>query len=41
MEAEHRAILTEVLLKPHRQSLAQVLASMPDVGRDADFTRTT
>lgn len=39
MEAEHRAILGEVLLKPRRRSLAQVLASMPDVGRDADFAR--
>lgn len=39
MEAEHRAILAEVLLKPRRRSLAQVLASMPAVGVDADFAR--
>lgn len=39
MEAEHRTILIEVLLKPRRRSLAQVLAAMPDVGRDADFAR--
>lgn len=39
MEAEHRAILAEVLLKPRRRSLAQVLASMPNVGQDADFER--
>lgn len=34
-EAEHRAILAEVLLKPARKSFA----SMPDVGLDADFQR--
>lgn len=39
MEAEHRAILAEVLAKPRRRSLAQVLASMPDVGHDTDFAR--
>lgn len=39
MEAEHRAILAEVLLKPRRRSLAQVLASMPNVGQDSDFER--
>lgn len=39
MEAEHRAILAEVLLAPRRRSLAQVLASMPNVGLDADFQR--
>lgn len=39
MEAEHRAILAEVLLEPRRRSLAQVLATMPDVGRDTDFAR--
>lgn len=38
-EAEHRAILAEVLLKPARKSFAEVLASMPDVGDDADFQR--
>ena len=38
-EAEHRAILAAVLLTPQRRSLAELLASMPDVGRDADFAR--
>jgi len=38
-EAEHRAILEQVLLRPRRKSVAQVLASMPDVGRDEDFER--
>ena len=35
--AEHRAILEQVLLRPKRKSFAQVLASMPDLGRDEDF----
>ena len=38
-EAEHRAILEQVLCKPRRKSFAQVLASMPNVGRDEDFER--
>jgi plasmid stability protein len=38
-EAEHRDILQRVLMKPRRRSLADVLASMPDVGTDADFER--
>jgi len=38
-EAEHRAILKQALLRPQRQSFAQVLASMPDVGLDEDFAR--
>lgn len=38
-EAEHRAILEEALVKTRRRSLAEVLASMPDVGRDEDFER--
>ena len=38
-EAEHRAILSEALLKPKKKSLAEVLASMPDVGKDEDFER--
>lgn len=36
-EAEHREILRAVLQRPKRRSFAQVLASMPDVGEDADF----
>lgn len=40
-EAEHRAILEEVLLvRPQKKSFAEVLAAMPDVGQDADFERT-
>lgn len=38
-EAEHRAILEQVLLRPRRKSFAQVLASMPNVGQDQDFER--
>lgn len=39
-EAEHRAILEAALIKTRRRSLADVLAAMPDVGRDEDFART-
>ncbi len=38
-EAEHRAILTQALLRPRKRSFAQVLAAMPNVGIDADFER--
>jgi len=38
-EAEHRAILAEVLLKPPRKTFAEALATIPDVGTDADFQR--
>jgi antitoxin FitA len=38
-EAEHRAILTQALLRPRKRSFAQVLAAMPNVGTDADFER--
>ncbi len=38
-EAEHRAILASALTRPRRRSFAQVLASMPNVGMDADFDR--
>ncbi len=38
-EAEHRAILTAALLSPPRRKLADLLAAMPDVGRDEDFAR--
>ncbi len=38
-EAEHRAILAEVLLKPARKTFAEALANIPDVGVDADFQR--
>lgn len=36
-EAEHREILKNALHRPPRRSFAEVLASMPNVGEDADF----
>ncbi|MBV1775496.1 DNA-binding protein [Burkholderiaceae bacterium DAT-1] len=39
-EAEHRRILKASLLGLPKRSFADVLASMPDVGEDADFART-
>jgi plasmid stability protein len=36
-EAEHREILKNALQRPQRRPFAEVLASMPDVGEDADF----
>lgn len=38
-EAEHREILKQALLGPKKKSFAQVLASMPNVGKDSDFER--
>ena len=38
-EAEHRALLEESLLRPKRKSFAEVLMSMPNVGKDEDFKR--
>jgi plasmid stability protein len=38
-EAEHNAILAEALIRPRKRSFAEVLASIPDVGMDADFER--
>jgi plasmid stability protein len=38
-EAEHRAILAEALIRPRKRTFAEVLASIPDVGTDADFER--
>ena len=38
-EAEHRQILQHALQATKRRSLAEVLATMPDVGIDADFAR--
>ncbi|MBS3952975.1 MAG: DNA-binding protein [Methylomicrobium sp.] len=40
-EAEHRAILAEVLLKPPRKSFAEALADIPNQGVDADFLRVS
>ncbi|MDT4290468.1 DNA-binding protein [Methylomonas sp. MO1] len=38
-EAEHRAILAEVLTGPQRKSFTEALAAMPNVGSDTDFLR--
>lgn len=37
IEAEHRALLIHALQRPQRRVFADVLASMPVVGEDADF----
>ena len=36
-EQEHREILLAALQGPRRRALADVLGSMPEVGRDKDF----
>lgn len=36
---EHREILKAALRGPRRRSLADVLAAIPNVGEDADFSR--
>lgn len=38
-EAEHREILAAALAHPRKRGFAEVLASMPTVGVDADFER--
>ena len=38
-EQEHREILKAALRGPRRKALAEVLASMPNVGADEDFAR--
>ena len=38
-EAEHRALLEELLLRPRGKSFAEALAAMPNVGEDEDFER--
>ena len=38
-EQEHREILKAALQGPRRRSLAEVLASIPNVGEDSDFDR--
>lgn len=38
-EAEHRALLEELLLRPKGKSFAEALVSMPNVGEDEDFER--
>ncbi len=39
-EAEHREILATALRRPRKRHLADVLAAVPNVGRDDDFTRS-
>jgi len=39
IETEHRLILTHVLLMPEKKKFSEVLASMPNVGKDSDFER--
>ena len=39
-EEEHRRILRQALLQPRRRSFAEVLAEIPNVGIDEDFTRS-
>ena len=38
-EAEHRALLEALLLRPKGKSFAEALVTMPGVGRDEDFER--
>jgi antitoxin FitA len=38
-EAEHRELLAAALLKSRKKSFPEVLASIPNVGEDADFAR--
>jgi plasmid stability protein len=38
-EAEHRRILAQVLLMPKKKTFAEVLAAMPNAGKDSDFER--
>ena len=38
-EAEHRALLEELLLRPRGKSFAEALSTMPNVGEDEDFER--
>ena len=38
-EQEHREILRAALRGPRRRTLAEALASMPNVGKDEDFAR--
>ena len=39
VEAEHRDILARALQRMRRRTVADVLATMPDLGVDADFAR--
>lgn len=39
VEEEHRRILRSALLGPTRKPFAEVLKSIPDMGKDSDFER--
>ena len=39
VETEHRLILASVLLMPKKKTFTEILATMPNVGSDADFER--
>jgi len=38
-EAEHREILASALRRPGKRRLTDVLAAIPEAGRDEDFVR--
>lgn len=38
-EAQHRIILSQILLKPRKKTLAEILIQIPSVGIDSDFER--
>ncbi len=38
-EAEHRVILSQVLLQPKKKSFAEILMQIPNAGNDSDFER--
>ena len=38
-EAEHRALLEAILLRPKGKSFAEAIKGMPNVGQDEDFER--
>ena len=38
-EAEHREILKQSLLRTRKKTFAEVLTTMPNVGKDSDFER--
>ena len=39
VEAEHRKILEQALIKPRRKNFAEALSLIPNVGNDSDFER--
>lgn len=38
-EAEHRIILKNALEQPNKKTFSEMLAAMPNVGKDSDFAR--